>query len=192
MLEIREEDVKRALRNGFEELEEIHKRILALHDELMNTNLLIQSVALKSPRYGSVGSGSGLKKDLTEIMIKHEQLTRQRGIEIREELRSLTDDEETINRIKVCFQTLRGKEYSYLYELYVCGHPYKAVEKESGVSHRTFEKIRKSAMQKILQMYASSYSNQDIIKNNQKGRVGKKKRCKEKENSDYQQLKLKL
>lgn len=189
MLEIREEDVKRALRNGFEELEEIHKRILALYDELVNTKSLIQSIALKSPQFGNTGGGS-LQRDLTEIMLKHEKLTRQREIEIREELRSLTEEEETVNRIKVCFEELRGKEYSYLYELYVRCNPYKVVERESGVSHRTFEKVRRSGIRKIIQLYESNYCNQDIIRKNYRGR--KKKTQIEQDDSEYQQLELKL
>lgn len=189
MLKIREEDVKRALKNEFKELEEIHNRILALYDELMNAKSLIQSIVLKSPQLGNVGEG-GFQRDLTEIMLKHERLTRQREIEIREELRSLTEEEETVNRIKVCFEELRGKEYSYLYELYVKCNPYKAVERESGVSHRTFEKIRQSGIRKIIQLYESSYCNQDIIRRNQRG--GQKKGRIKKEDPGYQQLELKL
>ena len=185
MLEIQEKDVKNALLNGEEELEIIHKRVLALYDELLNTASKIRSISLRSPCFGSIGSTGGEKKDLLEIMIKHESLIRQHEIEIREEIRKLTEDEETINRIRVCYQALRGKEYTYLNLLYVQNKPYKEVEKESGVSHRTFEKIRKLGIKKIIKMYASNRSNREII-NSREELCGKENH----DERDYHQLKL--
>ena len=190
MHEIREEDIKNALAGDFAELEEIHKRILILHEELSNTVSMIQSAAMKSPRYGNVGGGAGTQKnDLTEIMIRHERLQRQREIEIREEIFRLTEEEEVINRIRVCYQALRGKEYGFLRELYVRGHPYKVVEKNSGVSHGTFERIRKSGIRKIQQMYASNFSNQEIIA---KSSERHKRKSKKGGGEKYEQIKLDL
>ena len=65
---------------------------------------------------------------------------------------------------RVCFRSLRGEEYFYLQELYVNKKPYKTVEAESGVSHKTFEMTRKRAMRKLLKTYQSELSNIDIIK----------------------------
>ena len=134
--------------------------------------------------------GAGTQKnDLTEIMIRHERLQRQREIEIREEIFRLTEEEEVINRIRVCYQALRGKEYGFLRELYVRGHPYKVVEKNSGVSHGTFERIRKSGIRKIQQMYASNFSNQEIIA---KSSERHKRKSKKGGGEKYEQIKLDL
>ena len=192
MREIVEEDVKNALKEDFAELEEIHRRILTLHDELTNINSMIQSVALKSPKYGSIGSGGGTKKaDLTEIMIKHERLQRQREIEIRDAIFHLTEEEEQIHRIRVCYQTLRGKQYRYLQELYVLGRQYKEVERDSGVSHAAFERTRKSGIKKIIQLYASNFSNQEIIAQASRQKRQKKRKKKE-EGKIYEQLSLNI
>ena len=188
MRKIQEEDVKDVLKNGVKELQEIHSRLLALYEELGDTDALIRSVSINRPQSDSVGgSAGGLNKDLTAVMLKHEKLAKQREIEIREEMLQLTEDEETINRIRVCYQTLRGNEYAFLFELYVKERPYKFVEEHSGVSHSRFEAIRKKAINKIIGLYDSNCSNQEIITRRQKG-------CKKKRREDaiYQQLELDL
>lgn len=164
MLKIRDEDVKHALKNGMKELNEIHNRLIALHTELTNADSLIRSVSINKIRYGEFEGGtSSDKKDLCDVMQKHEKIARAREIEIREEMRQLTKEEESINRIRVCFQSLRGQEYAFLNELYVKGYPYKLVEEHSGISHSRFEAVRKKGIKKIIQLYESNYSNQEII-----------------------------
>lgn len=46
---IDEVDVKMALEKGTSDLKIIHKRILDLHDELIEVDSVIRSVAMKSP-----------------------------------------------------------------------------------------------------------------------------------------------
>ena len=162
MQEILEKDVKYALEHGVEELKLIHKRILELYIELGDTEAMIRSTSMKSSKYGFV-SGGGAKWDLSDLLQKHEVLQKQREIEIKEQIWRLTDEEAMINRIRTCYQTLRGEEYNFLQKLYVQKKPYKSVEKDSGVSHRTFEKIRKTAMRKVISLFESNYSNQEII-----------------------------
>lgn len=164
MICIHENDVKHALKDGKKELETIHDRLIQLYSELHNTDSLIRSISVKSVEYDRIGSSSSVKKDMADLMLEHERAARQREIEIREEMRQLSLDQDMINRILVCFQTLRGQEYDFLKELYIHGYPYKFVEQHSGVSHRTFEKIRKRAMKKIIKMYQSSSSNVDLIR----------------------------
>lgn len=189
MVKIQDVDVKNALRKGTKGLEAIHNRILALYKELTDVDGMIRSLSLPSARYESSGGGkTGDGRDLSDFMAKHEQLSRQREIEIREEMRNLTDEEEMINRIRVCFQTLQDREYDILNELYVKGHPYKFVETHSQLSHKTFETTRKSGIRKIIQLYESNYSNQEIITRRQRiyRNNGKK------DEVAYQQLKLNL
>lgn len=77
---IDEVDVKMALEKGTSDLKIIHKRILDLYDELIEVDSVIRSVAMKSPKYGNIGGGvGGIKKDLADIMLRHEQTARARG-----------------------------------------------------------------------------------------------------------------
>lgn len=173
---IDEVDVKMALEKGTSDLKIIHKRILDLYDELIEVDSVIRSVAMKSPKYGNIGGGvGGIKKDLADIMLRHEQTARARGIELREEMYRLTEEEESINRIQACFRALQDKEYLYLDRLYVQHTPYKIVESESGVSHKTFERTRAGAVNRIITLYNSDLSNQEIIRQSKR-----KERLKEK------------
>ncbi len=171
MLVINEDDVKRILGNSREMLHQIHNRVLSFHDELMDVDSLIRSAAFKQIRTGDTGGGgSGIKKDLLDVMLKHERLAMQRELEIRNEMYRLMDDEESINRVRVCFEALRGQEYGFLEQLYVKHIPYKTVERNSGCSHKTFEKFRRRGIEKIIQLYNSDFSNLEIIE------LGTKKR----------------
>lgn len=161
-MKITEKEIKTALSENRKMLAVIHKRILGLYDELANTETQIMSISMKSPVYGTIGS-AGTDKDLTDIMLKHKRFIAEQAVEIYEEIRKLTEDEERINRIMVCFQALEGREYVILNNLYVKGMPYKTAEAASGVSHRTFEKIRKSGIRRIIQMYEAPLNNLEII-----------------------------
>ena len=173
---IDEVDVKMALEKGTSDLKIIHKRILDLYDELIEVDSVIRSVAMKSPKYGNIGGGvGGIKKDLADIMLRHEQTARARGIELREEMYRLTEEEESINRIQACFRALQDKEYLYLDRLYVQHTPYKIVESESGVSHKTFERTRAGAVNRIITLYNSDLSNQEIIRQSKRKQRKKKK-----------------
>ena len=101
---------------------------------------------------------------MSDVMLMHYKLMEERDIALKAEMYNLAKEEEQINRIWVCFRSLRGEEYFYLQELYVNKKPYKTVEAESGVSHKTFEMTRKRAMRKLLKTYQSELSNIDIIK----------------------------
>lgn len=185
---IDEVDVKMALEKGTSDLKIIHKRILDLYDELIGVDSVIRSVAMKSPKYGNIGGGvGGIKKDLADIMLRHEQTARARGIELREEMYRLTEEEESINRIQACFRALQDKEYLYLDRLYVQHTPYKIVESESGVSHKTFERTRAGAVNRIITLYNSDLSNQEIIRQSKR-----KQRKKKKKEISYKQIELDL
>lgn len=164
MLIIGENYVKDTLKYGSAKLTEIHNRIVSLYAELENMDALIRSISLGQGYRNETGSFSGnTDRDLTQIMIKHEKVAKQREIEIREEMLNLIEEEESINRIRVCYQTLRGNDYTCLQQLYVQRKPYKLVEKDSGMSHATFERRRRQAIKKIITMYESDYSNQELI-----------------------------
>ena len=189
MMSIHENDIKRVLKNRQQDLETIHNRLMQMYGELYDTDSMIRSISLKSIDYDGIGGVGSEKTDLADLIIRHERATESRQVEIREEMRRLSLGEEMINRVWVCFQTLRGQEYDFIHELYVHAYPYKFVEKHSGVSHRTFEKIRRRAIKKIIELYQSRYSNIDIIRG---ARGQPKKKREEKETSGYHQLQLDL
>lgn len=99
----------------------------------------------------------------------------------------LTEEEESINRIQACFRALQDKEYLYLDRLYVQHTPYKIVESESGVSHKTFERTRAGAVNRIITLYNSDLSNQEIIRQSKR-----KQRKKKKKEISYKQIELDL
>lgn len=161
-LEISENRVKEILGGVDQRLKEIHERILRLYEEEADNDSLLRSISIRKIEWDKQASGK--KRDLSDVMLMHYKLMEERDIALKAEMYNLAKEEEQINRIWVCFRSLRGEEYFYLQELYVNKKPYKTVEAESGVSHKTFEMTRKRAMRKLLKTYQSELSNIDIIK----------------------------
>lgn len=192
MLEMNEERIKQILGYHDSRLEEIHNRFFAIHKELIDTDSLIESVSIKKIEFDRQGSiKGGVKKDLTEVMLRHQQLAKERERDLRVEMYQLVSEEEAINRIWVCFRALRGKEYHFVEQLYVKEIPYKVAEIESGVSHKTFEMYRRSGMKKILEMYQSEFSTIEIIgRSNQLPEKSRKKEQNVEE--QYTQLELNI
>ena len=188
MLEINEQYVKKVLSRRTELLDDIHNRIIAIHNEIITEDNLIESVSLKKCAFNSPGSSSGMKQDLTKAVLLHERLSREREIESRVAIYQLTEEEESINRIMVCYNSLRGKPRDYLEQLYVKKQPYKAVELESGVSHKTFERYRQKGIREILRLYKSNFSNLKIATL----KASEQSLPIEKRKESYNQLKLNL
>ncbi len=200
MLEMNEERIKKILGNRDPRLKEIHERILAIHDELADTDSLIESASMKTMEWDKEGGiKGGIKKDLVDVMLRHQKLAREREIDLRGELYQLAEEEETITRIWVCFRALRGREYRFLEQLYVKGIPYKAAEMESGVSHKTFERYRRRGLKKILDMYRSEFRNLEIVNRSNrlpdkqgKHRENAQKARKEEQEKEPKYIQLKL
>lgn len=167
---IDESYVKKVLMKPDNQINEIHKRVFGLYQEMNKSDDLLESIILRGSEIGSVGvRQTGTEgPDLLKLLDRHQTLAKERSTAIRTEIWKLTDEQETINRVWVCFQTLEGKEYDYLNQLYVQNLPYKVVESKSGVSHGTFEKTRKRAILKILKLYESDLNNLEIMKLNRK------------------------
>lgn len=195
---IDEEFVKEVLGNHGGLLQDIHKRVLLLYKELSDTGSLIQAAAIKKMELGKIGGGSRNVRDLTDVMLVHQRLVKDREREVYAGLMSLMDEEEAVNRVWCCFNSLPDKERGYLERLYVIGEPYKAVERSSGVSHRAFEQARARAMGEIMRTYDSDLANVEIIARGRtspgnRGRNGKgKKRNKGDDDGTYRQLELNL
>lgn len=189
LLHISEDYIKRVLQTHQERRGEIHKRLMAIYDELQDTDSLLRSVSIKKIEWDRIGHQQGGTSDLTDIMLRHQQVARENGIELRQEMIRLTEEEELNNRIWVCFNSISGKGHDYLKYLYVKGYPYKAVEQESGVSHKTFEKTRQDAIKQIQRLCESDLNNIEIINLSRPQGI---KKANKKQKSEYEQMTLEL
>lgn len=163
LLHIDENKIKDILRNYKEFKGAITERILSLYKEMEDADRQLDMVAYKKPNLSGLGGGSSDKKDLFDVLEKHEKNVRMLAIEIRTEVNQLVEEEETYNRVWSGYRSLRGEAYDIITDLYVNGEPYKAVEAEHCCSHRKFEFIRKSALTHILKLYESDLSNPQIV-----------------------------
>jgi len=188
ILNIDEDYIKKVLSKYHEKIRGIHNRLLELYNHLDVADELIKEVAYKSINYDCIGGSSGDKTDLTNVMIKHENLAMNRSKDVRAEMWRLIEEEETLDRVWRCYNAITGPGFDYITKLYVEGRSYKETEKESGTSHKTFEKSRSRAMKDILKLYNSQYTNSEIIAIGNK-RIQSKQKT---EKNNYGQLELEL
>lgn len=92
---------------------------------------------------------AGTKKDLGDLYLAFQNSKKNLKKKLIAAMQKVAEQREMIHRIWLCFQGLPKEEYDILPALYVENMPYKAVEKSSKVSHRTFEKNRSSAIKRI-------------------------------------------
>lgn len=189
MQNIDEKQIKEVLGNHKIILTEIRRRILAIHNEIIDTDSILKTVSMKKLELNSVGTSGGSHKDLLDAMLRHQKMEQQYIVELSTEIYRLTEEEECVNRIMVCFRALRGREYTYIERLYVKKEAYKIVEQESGYSHKTFESIRSNGLKQIKKLYESTMSNVQILKNTEEQRNHRKQN---EHNNDFEQLSLKL
>ncbi|WP_270458232.1 hypothetical protein [Faecalimonas umbilicata] len=109
----------------------------------------LQSFVFPKLHYDSQGMGSRTKKDLGDVYLAFQKQRKAFQEELIAAMQRVAEQRELIHRIWLCFQGLPKDEYDILHALYVENIPYKAVEKKSNVSHRTFEKNRSSAIKRI-------------------------------------------
>lgn len=189
--EISDSFIKAVLRNHKQRLLEIHKRILELYEEMQDTDSMIRSMSTSS-KLGKIGGGKTSSQDLGDFLIRHHKMLKQQNEELRAELWRLSEEEETINRVWICFRALEGKEQEYLQLLYVEGRTYKETEMESGVSHKTFETIRGNGIKRIRKLYESSWSNREIVGIHKKTTTTGMSVKRGKKPAEYEQLTLNI
>lgn len=181
---INENYIKAVLQEHDEKLKIISNRTFALYKEFEKTDTMISEVAYQQrPDFSERQIKAKELEGLDKVMQKHVDLVRNRSKEIQSVLWQLTEEEETINRIWVCFNALCGKEYHILEEIYVKNQKYVDVQRATGFGHRKFEMLRKQAINQILYLYKSKLSNLEIVKR----RVERKEENTE-ENESYTQL----
>lgn len=155
--------VKMVLGNRKVILNENRKRFRKLSHELGNIDLAVQETVYMKKNTEEIKVTENHYSDLSDILLRQRRIYKEQSRELRTELIRLMDEQEAINRIWRCFSVLEGKEREYLFKLYVQKELYKTVEQTSGVSHKTFEKIRKKGMIRIINLYNSNLTNLEII-----------------------------
>lgn len=158
-------------------LSNIQKRVKKLYQDMDTANGLIRCASMGSTSGEITTLGSDDKRDLSDVFFRYQKLIEEQEVEVRIGLIRLVEEQEAINRVLVCYRSLPGVEYTLITELYVAKKLYRIVEKESGMNHRQFEKIRKRALARIRTLYTSHYSNIEIAAQKE---------------SRYEQLRLKL
>ena len=169
---IEDKTIKYILSNHDSLQENIHSRVIEYYKELGTVDEFIRSASLNHN-----GSEKLVGGDLDSIVWLYKKNMYDYEKEIKIGLKQLSEEQEHINRVWICYKTLPKGEYEMLTNLYVKGELYKKGEIESGLNHRKFEKVRKGAIDRIKELYESKRSNIDIIVN--KGK-------------EYEQLRLNL
>lgn len=125
-----------------------------------NTDEMIRSLSVKADDF----TGTSVKMhDVSSLLLRHRELMEEQKKEIRCEMWRLMEEEETVRRIWACYRGLEGEEFQIIRALYAERQLYAAVERESGMSHGTFEKKRAAAIRKIQSLYYSELDNLEII-----------------------------
>lgn len=87
--EISLEEIKTILSNYKGLKKQIRKHISDLYDDLMDTDNLIETVSIKKTEISEMGTKGGSKKDLSDIIIRHECILKRWYREISYEIESL-------------------------------------------------------------------------------------------------------
>ena len=87
--EISLEEIKTILSNYKGLKKQIRNHISDLYDDLMDTDNLIETVSIKKTEISEMGTKGGSKKDLSDIIIRHECILKRWYREISYEIESL-------------------------------------------------------------------------------------------------------
>lgn len=153
MRKFSETEIKDILRHREKKIAGIHQKMFSMYRELENTDSLLESLAFPAVKITEMPAGKGSHKDLGDVLISYNRRIYTREEEIRKIMWELTEEEESICRLWMCFQKLGNPYYSILHELYVENQLYQTVENGFGKAHKTFEKYRKRGMEQLMQSY---------------------------------------
>lgn len=164
MYKLTEENVKKILHEKNQILQDIRRKRMDIFEMMSDTDSAILSSALPSSEISFLPSGKGNHRDLGDVFLQYRETLRKRNTELGEFLWELSEMEEGIIRAWVCFCALPNPYYGILKSLYVENQLYHTVEQEFGAAHKTFERYRKTAIQKLIQYYESDISVGRLLK----------------------------
>lgn len=160
-----ETDIIRCLSDYNKHLADIRERIQKQYMEIATTDELLKTIQLQGINYDKLYIQSGYnKKDLTDILIKHEKEEREYALYLKDYIFQLMQQEESLKRIWICYQCLANEQRQILTELYVHKKAWKVVKMELKMSHSSVSNYRNAAIENIIKLYNSDLSNLQIAR----------------------------
>ena len=169
MMKVDSDKIKEVHRQHNELTQQIDNQVIDIRKKIDQVEQQTLTLA-SSPKidWSATGSGSGIHKDLADVYLNYQRLVKTQEREVTDEMLTLIASARGIHRLYLCFQSLSGDEYNIIYQLYVQGKLYKAVEEETGLNHRRFEEKRRQAIRDIQQLYESDLTNAQIVSRHKK------------------------
>lgn len=156
-----EKQIKNLLKEYDSRTELNEKRVKELYERMRKADGVINNIGQISRSIIDISQGT-VQRDVSDLMIKHEELEKQKSLDIRRELANLADEKEMLNRVWVCLQSLQGMEYQVIHALYISNRPYKKVLADFGKSEKTFLKNINEGLKKMVDLYNSDYTDKEI------------------------------
>lgn len=191
--EISLEEIKTILSNYRGLKKQVRKHIADLYDDLIDTDNLINTVSIKKTRLTDAPiTKGGNKKDLSDIMLRHEKILKNWYREISYEIEVLMKKDEKIRRVWLCYQLISEEQYEVITKIYVDHQLSKEVmmdyTKQTGETSRTFFRLVNRALKNIKEMYESPYSNDFLLKKSMSRKKAEKNKLRKSPDSPYKQL----
>ena len=164
--QVTEERIKMILSKREKMLRDINEKVILLIKDLDRIDDdLIAEKSIHAVSINMMPSAKGgVKKDLSDLIIKLQRDREERKNELYKMIRLLSDQEYMINRVWACFLALDDPYYTMLNQLYVENDLYEAVRQQFDMSPTTFERHRKKALTLIAEYVDSQLSVSEIMR----------------------------
>lgn len=192
MRSLDEAAVKDILQNREKKIDNIHRKMISLYQELERNDEVLETVAYPKTELSGMSGGKGTHKDLGDVLLQYNRQICNRNEEIRKIMWELVEEEDSISRLWACFYALNDPFYSILNALYVENQLYQAVENNFDMSHKTFEKYRQRGIELLLLFYNSDESIAKLMRSYSKEKTDKRqgRGKKEQKHNGYEQISL--
>lgn len=164
MYELEVSDIKKILMHYDTIKEQTKQQIIDLYNDLFDTDTLIQVIATKTAHIGMPKPPGSSKKDLSDIVLRHEKQLKKWYREISYEIDLLLAKEEMLRRVWLCYRILPESEYQAITKVYIEKKLAKQAELESGKTKTTFFRTINRGLTDIKRMYDSDLSNDFLLK----------------------------
>lgn len=192
MRSLDEAAVKDILQNREKKIDNIHRKMISLYQELERNDEVLETVAYPKTELSGMSGGKGNHKDLGDVLLQYNRQICNRNEEIRKIMWELVEEEDSISRLWACFYALNDPFYSILNALYVENQLYQVVENNFDMSHKTFEKYRQRGIELLLLFYNSDESIAKLMRSYSKEKTDKRqgRGKKEQKHNGYEQISL--
>lgn len=192
MRSLDEAAVKDILQNREKKIDNIHRKMISLYQELERNDEVLETVAYPKTELSGMSGGKRNHKDLGDVLLQYNRQICNRNEEIRKIMWELVEEEDSISRLWACFYALNDPFYSILNALYVENQLYQAVENNFDMSHKTFEKYRQRGIELLLLFYNSDESIAKLMRSYSKEKTDKRqgRGKKEQKHNGYEQISL--